>query len=493
MAEFLTNLDSFLWGTPYLVFLLAAGIYFTVRSGFFQIGHFGHMMKHTLFALNGETKTKSKGKLSAFEAICVALGSSAGSGNIAGVASAIGIGGPGAIFWLWVWAILGMMLKCVEITLGCYYRSKDEKGNYYGGATYFMEKGIKRDMGLKFGAVLAGAFAIGFLLQFLGGSQAYNLSEILEQSFGVNRIVFTVIYSILIWYLIWTGTKRVANFATKVVPVLTIAYILGGIGIMVLNWQAIPGVIAMIFHDAFTGTAAIGGFAGVAVSMAIKTGIARSLSTNGAGGGASPFVHCSADTVHPMRQGLFGGFEVFMDTIVVCTISAMICLCTGAWETGEVGATLAVHAFEMGYGDFGRYFMGIMSILFAITTTSGWFTFYVSTIHYIFRNRPKLRDRLEWIFKLVYPIPNIVIVSAIVLSGADASLFWTIVNLVLVVPTFTNVLGVLILHNKFFTIMKDYMARYLGKGKVDPNFHVFYEDDPKVAAEEEAIRAKYAK
>jgi AGCS family alanine or glycine:cation symporter len=482
MAEFLTKLDSILWGTPYLAFLLLIGLYFTLRSGFFQLTHFRHIMKNTLGSLfHGEgkkTSKASKDKLSPFEAMCIALGSCAGTGNIAGVASAIGIGGPGAIFWLWVWAIIGMIVKCVEVTLGCYYRSRDEKGNYYGGATYFIEKGIKIDKGIKIGGFLAGAFALGFFLQFLGGSQAYNLSEIIEQSFGINRIFFTVLYSILLWYLIWKGTPRIAKFSTKIVPFMTFAYIIGGIGIIIINFNTLPHVLYMIFHDAFTGTAAIGGFAGVTVSTAIKTGIARSMSSNGAGGGASPFIHGSADTIHPMRQGLWASFEVFADTIIACSITAFACLCTGAWETGAVGATLAVNSFELVYGRGGAYFMGIMAFLFAISTTTGWFTFYCAIIRYAFKKRPELADRLINVFKLVYPIPNIVIVSYIVLSGSGPDLFWTIVNLVLVIPTFTNMLSIFILRDKFWKIFSDYKARYLGNGQVDPSFYTFYDDDP---------------
>ena len=232
------------------------------------------------------------------------------------------------------------------------------------------------------------------------------------------------------------------------------------------------------------------GFVGVGVSKAIKTGIARSMSSNGAGGGASPFIHGSADTVHPMRQGLWASFEVFADTIIVCSITAFACLCTGAWKTGAVGATLAVNSYEIVYGRFGLYFMGFMAFLFAITTTTGWFAFYCGVITYAFKNKPGLRDRLVMLFKLVYPIPNIVIVSYIVLSGSGPDLFWTIVNLVLVVPTFTNMLSILILRKKFWKIMADYKARYMGIGKVDPDFYVFYEDDPVIAQEADEERRK---
>lgn len=382
----------------------------------------------------------------------------------------------------------------VEITLGCYYRSKDDKGRFFGGSTYFMEKGISRELGFKkFGVGLAIAFGIGFISQFLGGSQAYTISEVLNQSFGLDMILTTLIYSAILFYIIWKGTPRVAAFASKAVPFMCALFILGGLCLIVKNFHNVPHVFEMIFHDAFTGTAAVGGFVGSTVSTVISTGVARSINSNEAGQGSSPLIHGSADTAHPFRQGLWGSFEVFMDTIIVCTITALSVLCSGAWEQGYTGATLTIKAYETVFGGFGSAYIGIMCALFGITTTAGWYTYYIAVMRHGLRYKPVLADKLEFLFKFIFPLPNIVIVSSIVLTGNGPNLFWTIVNISLVAPVFTNLLGLFILRKKFFQIMKDYKARYMNIGKVDPDFYVFYEDDPVIKAQEDAVREKVRK
>lgn len=491
LADVLNSIDSFLWGTPFTAFVLFIGAYFFIGSKFFTISHFGHIMKHTFGAMIGkEANTKKEGKISPFEAACIAIGGSVGCGNIAGVATAIAVGGPGAVFWLWLWAFFGMMVKCVETTLGCYYRSEDEKGEYFGGSTYFMEKGIMKEMGQKFGGALAVAFGIGFVAQFLGGSQAYTISEVLNKSFGFNMIGVTLVYSVILFYLIWKGTPRIASFASKAVPVMCLVFILGGIGLIIVNFQNVPHVIKMIFHDAFTGTAAVGSFAGAGVQLAISKGLSRSINSNEAGQGSSPLIHGSADTIHPMRQGLWGSFEVFVDTLVVCSVTALAVLVTGEWETGVAGASLTIAAFQSVYGQAGVAFIGVMAFLFGITTTTGWFTYYCAIINHALRYKPVLRDKVITIFKCVFPLPNIIIVSMIVLTGNGPDLFWTIVDITLVIPVFTNLLAIFILRKKFWAIMHDYKARHMGIGTVDPNFYVFYEDDPKIAKEAAVIREK---
>lgn len=491
IADVLNSIDSFLWGTPFTLFVLLIGAYFTIGSKFFTIGHFGHIMKHTMGSMvSKEANTKQEGKISPFEAVCIAIGGSVGCGNIAGVATAIAVGGPGSVFWLWIWAFFGMMVKCVETTLGCYYRSKDEKGEYFGGSTYFMEKGIMKEMGLKVGGPLAVAFGIGFVAQFLGGSQAYTISEVLNKSFGFNMIGVTLAYSVILFYLIWKGTPRIASFASKAVPVMCVLFILGGLGLIFVNIQNVPHVLGMIFTDAFTGTAAVGGFAGAGVQVAISKGISRSINSNEAGQGSSPLIHGSADTIHPMRQGLWGSFEVFVDTLIVCSVTALAVLVTGEWETGIAGASLTIAAYQSVYGQAGVAFIGVMAFLFGITTTTGWFTYYCAVINHALRYKPVLRDKIITAFKFVFPLPNIIIVSMIVLTGNGPDLFWTIVDITLVAPVFTNLLAIFILRKKFWAIMNDYKARYMNIGAVDPNFYVFYEDDPKIAKEAEIIREK---
>ncbi len=342
----------------------------------------------------------------------------------------------------------------------------------------------------KFGIGLAIAFGIGFIAQFLGGSQAYTISEVLNQSFGFNMIAVTVAYSLVLFYVIWKGTPRVAAFASKAVPFMCTLFIIGGVALIVANYQNVPHVVAMIFHDAFTGTAAVGGFVDSTVSQAISIGVARSINSNEAGQGSSPLIHGSANTIHPFRQGIWGSFEVFMDTIVVCSITALAVLCTGTWEEGYTGATLTIKAFEKVFGQFGSIYIGIMCALFGLTTTAGWYTYYIAVMRHGLRYKPILADKIELLFKFIFPLPNIIIVSSIVLTGNGPDLFWTIVNITLVAPVFTNLLGLFILRDKYFKLFKDYKARYMGIGEVDPNFFVFYEDNPEIKKAEDAVREK---
>lgn len=490
-------LDDKLWSGPFIAFVLIVGIYFFLGSGIFTLRHFGHIMKNTFGQVlnkTGTETTRKEGQVSPFEAACIAIGGCVGSGNIAGIATAIATGGPGAVFWLEVWAFFGMMVKCVEVSLSCHYRGKNEKGEFYGGTTYMMEKGFGRQMGHMKGAiVVAVIFAIGFICQFLGGSQAYSISEVLNRSFGVDMMLVTVLYSVVLYYVIWKGTPRIAKVATRLVPFMCVVYLIGGVILIIANIGNVPSMVMAIFHDAFTGSAAAGGFAGAAVSQTISKGLARSINSNEAGQGSSPLIHGSANTIHPVREGLWGAFEVFADTIVVCTITAIAVLCTGEWQSGTTGATLTIEAFSSVFGRGGEIYIGIMMALFGITTTAGWFTYYIAVIQWLFRKKPVLRDRLCYLFKFIFPIPNLIIVWSVTKGGYSADLFWAIVDVSLLIPVFSNLIAIVLLRKKFWELLKDYKARYMGIGKVDPNFHVFYEDDPKVFAEEEAVRAELRK
>lgn len=498
-AAVINWVNNTIWSAPFLIFVIVIGVYFFFGSGLFTIRHFGHIMKYTFGNVIGKNNKdsselqKKEGQISPFEAVCIAIGGCVGTGNIAGVASSIAVGGPGSIFWLWVWAFLGMMVKMVEVTLACHYRSKNEKGEYYGGGTYYIEKGLGRQKKMPGAMALAVLFAIGFIAQFLGGSQAYSISETLNVSFGINMLLVTFIYTVVLYWVIWKGTGRVAKVATRLVPFMCVLFMIGGVMLIIANIANVPHLIYQIFHDAFTGSAAVGGFVGSTVSIAVREGVARSINSNEAGQGSSPLVHGSANTIHPVREGLWGAFEVFTDTIIVCSITALAVLASGAYETGLGGATLTIAAFETVFGAGADWFIGIMCILFGITTTGGWFLYYISVIQWLFRKHPVTRDRLCYLFKFVFPIPNMVIVWAITSGGYDADLFWAIVNVTLILPVFSNLLALFLLRKKFWELLKDYKARYMGIGKVDPNFYVFYEDDPEVFAQEEAFRQELKK
>lgn len=471
--EVLDSIDSFLWGTPFLAFVILIGLYFTIKGGMFTIAHFGHVMKYTLGSITSkEANAKSDKHISPFEAVCV------GNGNIAGVATAVATGGPGAILWMWLWAFFGMMVKCVETALSCYYRSRDKEGRFFGGTTFFLEKGLVLRRGVKAGWVLAFLFGAGFVMQFLGGSQAYSISETLNTCFGIPMIAFTVVYSLLLFYIIFRGVPRIAKFASKAVPFMCVAYVLGGLGVILMNYQNIPSSFGMIFHDAFTGTAAAGGFAGAAMAAAVRTGMARSINSNEAGQGSSPLIHGSADTVHPIRQGLWGAFEVFVDTGIICSVTALCVMTSGVWSSGIKGASLVVLAFQNSYGMAGVVFLGVMMLFFGITTTSGWFSYYLVVMKHGLRRWPGLYEKVESAFRFIYPLPNLIIVSSIVLTGNGPDLFWIIVDITLALPVFGNLLAIFLLRKDFFALLKDYKARFMGIGAVDPSFQPFYDEPP---------------
>lgn len=483
LYNIITGINAFLWGWPFIIFIIFIGIYFMYASRCFPIFHFCHIIRHTICSLwsseSKETFSKRKGTVSPIEAGCIAIGGAVGCTAIGGVATAVATGGPGAIFWMWVWAVLGMIIKCAETSLGCYYRYKNEKGEYFGGSVYFIADGIGKDMHFPtIAKYLALLFSFGFVAQFLGGSQVFTIAEILNRSFGFDMIIITLIYSAALFYIIFNGVPRIASFAVRVVPFMCVLFILFGLGVIVANIEQVPHAFHQIFTCAFSDTAPVGGFAGATIIQTINDGLARSINSNEAGQGSSPLIYGSADTVHPVRQGLWGSFDVFINTIVISTITALSVLVTGVWDSGQFGATLTIMAYNSVYGYPGVVLIGLVAVLFGLTTTTGWFTYYISIIQFVFKDYPHFRDRMTTLLKYLYPLPNIIIVSSIVLTGNGPDLFWTLVNITLVFPVGFNLLALFFLRNKFKDLLKDYKARYIGIGTVNPSFKIFRNTPP---------------
>lgn len=494
LFDFMSKVDGIIWGVPFLATLLGIGfIYMLITKGF-VFRYFGHVMKHTFGTLGKKESSAHQGKsVSPFQAVCVAIGGCVGTGNISGVAAAIAIGGPGAVFWMWLWAFFAMTVKMVEATLGSYYRKKAPDGSFFGGPYYYMEEGLAKKKKWGVGFVLAWIFALGFFIMFLSGSQASVLAEALHSAYSIPMIPFVLVYTAFMFYIVWKGVPRIAKFAGGAVPFMCIAYMLGGLIIILMNAKNLGPALGSIFSNAFTGTAAIGGFAGAAVKKAMQAGVARAVNSNEAGMGTSPMIHAAADTVHPVRQGLWGIVEVFVDTIIICSITALTILCTGVWTSGSTSMTLALEAFTKAFGGFGTFFVCLILCLFGFTTTCSAFAYYDGALRYMFKkSSEKVRNIISLIFKIVFPIPNIVIVTTIVLSASDYNLYWALVDIIIALPVFINVIGLLILSPDFLRLLKDYKARYLGKGKVDPDFKIFYETEPNEEANalNEMFRAK---
>lgn len=478
---FLETLVGWLWGLPLIVTILGAGIFFTVTTGFFQFAKFGHIWKETFGKLlkKHEGEEGAEGILSPFEAVSSAIGGSVGVGNIGGVATAIAVGGPGAVLWMWVAALVGMVIKMAEVTLAVYYRSKDEKGNPYGGPTYYMEKGLGIEKGFKAWPVLAVIFGGGIFSTFFLTMQNYTVSEAVGNTFGIPLLAVSVGYIALVYLIISGGIPSLGKWAGRLVPFMTLFYVVTGLFIIIMNIGGIPSAFGEIFSGAFSGTAAVGGFTGAAVARALQMGMARSVYSNEAGWGTSPMIHSTAKTDHPVRQGLWGSFEVFVDTIIVCSITALVIILTGAWTSGMAGATLTLSAFEMGIGTVGRYIIAISVFLFGLTTTTGWYAYYEILLRHLFRNNVKVKDAILNVYKWTYPVPGIAMVLLAVYGEVPGATLWLFADFTSAIPTFVNIITILILSPVFIKLVKDYKGRHMGEGEYDKNFKVFYEESTK--------------
>lgn len=488
MVSFLNWLVDVLWGLPLIVLMVSTGLYFTIRSGFFQFRHFGYIMRHTGGRLLDKSDSSGKGMLSPFEAICTAIGGTVGFGNIAGVATAVAAGGPGAVLWMWLTSFLGMILKQVEVTLGCYYRRTNEKGEFYGGPTYYMEQGLGREKRWgKLWLIPAIIFGIGIFSTFfvtssnLTASQvvagALQLDSISIGGFELNGVIVVgALLSILTFIITSGGTKKIARLFARLVPLMSLLYILMGAAMIVVNFERVPAAFASIFRDAFTGTAALGGFAGCTVSQMVRVGMARSVYSNEAGWGTSPMIHSSARTVHPVEQGLWGSFEVFFDTFIVCTITALSVILSGCWTDGTDGGTLALSAFSAGFGQIGSILLALVMVVFTVTTSGGWFTYYLAILEHLCKKEGFLKTLVMKGFYAIRALPGLLWTIYLVYTN-NQGFIWTVVDITSAIPTFVNVAVILLLSNKYFELLKDYKARYMGQGQVDPNTKIFCEDN----------------
>lgn len=492
MENILQAMVDFLWGLPLIIVILFTGLYITLRSGFFQIRFFGHIMKNTLgkiFTKKNKEEAKGKGILSPLEAVSTAIGGSVGVGNIGGVATAIATGGPGAIFWMWVCSLVGMLLKAAEVTLAVYYRNTDEDGNPYGGPTYYIEKGLGVERGFKGWWILAFIFGAGIFGTFFITLQNYTVSEALSSTFKIGMIPSSLIYFGVTYLMIFGGIKQLGKIAGKIVPFMCLFYVGCCTIIILLNITAVPETFALIFKSAFSGTAAVGGFAGAAVSRVIRLGVSRSVFSNEAGWGTSPMIHSTATTDHPVKQGLWGAFEVFVDTGIVCTMTALAIMVTGQWSSGLSGAALTLSAFEIGIGTWGRVIMTIGIFLFGITTSSGWYSYYEIILRHAFKNKVEVKNTILKFYKPLYPIPGLIMVVYAVSFGLPGQVIWNFADISSAIPTFINVFVVLFLSKEFFRLLKDYKARYLGIGDVDPNSYLFFEDKVNAESKKDSVTA----
>lgn len=445
-----------LWGWPLTISLVGLGVYLSIRGKLWQFFHFKECIRY-MRSGGKDSDYKKSGKISGVKALSIACGAAIGVGNIGGVSSAIALGGPGVLFWMWVTALVGMMTKMAEVTLGVHYRSVDQNGKTFGGPTYYIEKGFK-ELGLKGGKILATLFALSLFIELFFGMENYTVSEAIATTFHVPQIAAAVVYWAVGKSIVLGGLKVISKAASIIVPFMSTLYVAGGLFILVKTFPNLPNTFALIFEGAFTPMAAVGGFAGSAFIITMRTGIARGLYSNEAGWGTSPMAHSSADVNHPVEQGMMGVLEVFFDTFVVCTITGLVIINTGAWTSGASGATLSLMAFNMGFGgEIGGIVMTVALVLFCLTTHFGWFVFFETVLRYLFRNNNKWKERFVILLKVfVHGTASLCLTIAVVGWGWDSSNVWMFADLATSIPTYINIFAVFVLSNKFFQLLHHY-------------------------------------
>jgi AGCS family alanine or glycine:cation symporter len=440
--ELNSKLNSIVWGPPFLVLIVGTGVLYTFRTNFMSITKIGYVMRNTLLKMFDKS-TVGEGEVTPFQAVATALAATIGTGNIAGVATAIALGGPGAVFWMWLSAIFGMATKYGEVVLAVKYREKTPDGRFVGGPMYYIRNGLN----LKW---LAAIFALfGALAAFGIGNmtQANSVAAVLEANFGVNKWISGIVMAAATAAVVLGGLKRIVQVTEKLVPFMAAFYVLGGIIILVTNASKIPAAFGLIFGDAFTGTAAIGGFAGSTIREAARYGVARGVFSNEAGLGSAPIAHAAATTDSPVRQGLWGIFEVFMDTIVVCTITALSIMLTGVWDTGQTGAALSALAFDTAIPGIGGSIVAVGVLLFAYSTIIGWEYYGERCAEYLLGSKAILPYRILF-------IPFIVI-------GAIGGLvtIWDIADTLNGLMALPNLIGLLGLSGVVIKLTKEYFSK----------------------------------
>ncbi len=393
-------LNGIVWGPPFMILLVGTGLYLTIRLGFFQFRHLGLAWRESFGRLFRRGEKTEPGAITPFQAVTSAMAATIGVGNIAGVATAIVLGGPGAIFWMWMVALVGMATKMAEATLGLKYRHVDADGHVSGGVFYYIEKGLGAQW--KWLAVLY-AFLAGLAAFGIGNMvQSNTLAQSVATGFGVPTAVTGFVLVVLVGAVTLGGISRIASTAEKVVPIMAVAYVVGALGILAIHFSAIPAAFGLIFSSAFQPSAAVGGFAGASVAMAIRFGIARGIFSNEAGLGSASIVHAQARN-QPFRQGFWGVWEVFIDTLVVCTMTALVILVTGVLGSVDAdgatvtGAVLTSQAFSQGLPGIGGYVVLVAIIFFAYTTMLTWNFYGEKSWEYLFGRKVVLPYRLVFL------------------------------------------------------------------------------------------------
>lgn len=454
-----TAVNNFIWGVPAMVCIFGVGLYLSIRTNFLQIRKFPYAIRTTLGRIFRK-RSASDGAITPFQAVCTALAATVGTGNIAGVAGAIAIGGPGAIFWMWVSALFGMCTKFAEVTLAVHFREINANGELVGGPMYY----IKNGLGKKWNWLAYLFAAFGVLTVFGTGnatqvntittainSALLNYNIISESAVSTSNLIIGIVIAILIAMILLGGIKRIGQVTEKLVPFMALLYILLGLGVILLNIQNIPSVFVSIFKGAFQPSAVTGGIIG-SMFLSIKKGVSRGIFSNEAGLGTGSIAHACADTKKPVKQGMFGIFEVFTDTIVICTLTALVILCSGVPITyGEAaGAELTILGFTSTYGNWVSIFTAVAMCCFAFSTALGWGLYGARCIEFLFSE------------KVIKPFMVVYALVAILGATANLGLMWNIAETFNGLMAIPNLIALFLLSGTVVRLTKEYFA---GEGK----------------------------
>ncbi len=491
--------NDVVWGVPALTLLIGTGVLMTVMTGFFQFTHFGYTMKQTIGRLfkRSTTRSRDKNSISQFQALCTALSATIGTGNIAGVAYAITMGGPGAVFWMWIAALVGMMTNYSENVLGIFYRRRNREKEWSGGAMYYLRDGLGSRKNCKtLGKVLAVLFSFFAMVASFGIGNMGQISTIRESVLTVasdlsgnpalasdktGSLIIGAVLMIVAFLVIIGGLKRIAETNERIVPFMAVFYILGALVIVIMNAGQLFPAFGAIFRGAFNFKAAAGGVGGSIIAQAMTWGFKRGVFSNEAGLGSSVMVHSTSDVKEPVTQGLWGIFEVFVDTIVVCTLTALVILTsgvvdleTGASVSGVTKLGLATEAFSRSFGSFGGIFIALAVTLFAFSTCLGWSFYGKKAWEFLFGTKSTI------IYKVLYLAA--ILLSSIVDTALAIDLSDTF-NGLMAIP---NLIGVIVLCSLVRQITKNYLDRRLHGKNIKPMLSAF----PEIQAEQEQALAE---
>lgn len=445
--------NGFIWGIPAMICIIGIGLYLSIGTGFIQIRRFIYAIKHTLGKVF-EKKEAESGAMTPFQAVCTALAGTVGTGNIAGVAGAIAIGGPGAVFWMWISALLGMCTKFSEVVLAVHFRERNDKGDWVGGPMYFIKNGLPKKW--HFLAVLFSVFGMVAVFGTGNATQvntivtaidsvftSYNLAE--AEGLGTINLILGIFIALCVALVLLGGIRRIGSFTEKLVPFMAVFYIILAVGVVIMNIGRVPGVFASIFGGAFDPRAFTGGVVG-SMFISMRRGVSRGIFSNEAGLGTGSIAHASADTGHPVQQGLFGIFEVFTDTIVICTLTSLVILCSGIDIVfGQAaGADLTIAGFIASYGRWVSIFTAVALICFAFSTTIGWGLYGSRCVEFLFGTR------------VIRPFMVVYALVSIIGATLDLGLLWDIsdtFNGLMVIP---NLIAVFLLSGTVFRLTRDY-------------------------------------